>query len=154
MEDELLRLDPSIADHDSIFIAQEREISHFVAAYRARLIPIAEDEQADAAHAWVMLQQCDDQIRRFRQLALHKGSDLKLTYLLERLEQILARIRTLLGIFDAKDEGTTNPWPILVYQHHLHLFLASSFLVLVAAAVDCCSPQSRHCHYWLPSCLQ
>jgi site-specific recombinase len=100
MEDELLRLDPSIADHDSIFIAQEREISQFVAAYRSGINPISEDEQADAAHAWVMLQQCDDQIKRFRQLALHKGSDLKLTYLLERLEQILTRIRKLLGIFD------------------------------------------------------
>ncbi len=38
MEDELLRLDPSIVDHDSNFIAQEREISQFVAAYRSRFI--------------------------------------------------------------------------------------------------------------------
>ena len=120
MEDELLRLDPSIIDHDSDFIAQEREISHFVAAYRAQLLPTAETavpKKADAAHAWVMLQQCADQIKRFRQLALRKGSDLKLTYLLERLEQILARIRTLLGIFDAENSGASQKkWLALFRQ--------------------------------------
>lgn len=105
MEDELLRLDPSIVDQDSNFIAQEREINQLVLAYRSRFIPTAETEQPDAAHAWVLLQRCADQIKRFQQLALDKGSDLKLTYLLERLEQILARIRTLLGIFDEEDEG-------------------------------------------------
>ncbi len=117
MEDELLRLDPSIVDHDSNFIAQEREISQFVAAYRSRFISTTENKQADAAHAWVILQQCADQIKRFRQLALRKGSDLKLTYLLERLEQILARIRTLLGIFDAEDEGASQrKWLALFRQ--------------------------------------
>jgi site-specific recombinase len=117
MEDELLRLDPSIIDHDSDFIAQEREISQFVAAYRSRFNSTTESKQADAAHAWVMLQQCANQIKRFQQLALRKGSDLKLTYLLERLEQILARIRILLGIFDAENEGTSkNKWLALFRQ--------------------------------------
>ena len=41
MEDDLLRLDPSILDHDSNFIAQARELSYFVAAHRKRLHPIA-----------------------------------------------------------------------------------------------------------------
>ncbi len=101
MEDELLRLDPTIADFDSNFIAQEREISRFVAACRSRLIPTVASEEIDASHAWVMLEQCAQQVKRFRQLALSKGSDLQLTYLLERLEQILARIRTLLAILTA-----------------------------------------------------
>ena len=108
MEDELLRLDPTIVDHDSDFIAQEREISQFVAAYRSQFIPTVENQQPDAAHAWVMLQQCANQIKRFRQLALRKGNDLQLTYLLERLEQILARMRMLLGIFDVEDEGNSK----------------------------------------------
>lgn len=112
MEYELLRLDPSIADHDSIFVAQEREISRFVAARRSRLSPseqLAVDcEQTDAAHAWVMLRQTNDQINRFRKLALKKGNDRKLTYLLERLEQVVARIRTLLDILDQDREGTTQ----------------------------------------------
>ncbi len=113
MEDELLRLDPSIVDHDSNFIAQEREISHFVAAYRARLNPVAATpvtgpaktvhDDPDAAHAWVMLEQCAAQVKHFRQLAERKGSDIRLTYLLERLEQILRRICDLLAILDADD---------------------------------------------------
>ncbi|HMR67583.1 MAG TPA: site-specific recombinase [Anaerolineae bacterium] len=120
MEAELLRLDPSIADHDSIFIAQGREITRFVAAYRAHFIPAkeptAKDQPLDAAHAWVMLQQCDDQINRFRQFALRKGSDLKLTYLLERLEKILARIRALLGILDEKDVGAIQTKSLALFR--------------------------------------
>jgi len=108
MEDELLRLDPSIADHDSNFIAQEREISQFVAAYRSQWNPAVEERSADAAHAWVMLQQCEEQIKGFSQLALNKGSHLDLTYLLERLEQTLARIYMLLNIFVPNDKIVDN----------------------------------------------
>lgn len=105
MEAELLRLNPAIVEYDSNFIAQEREISQFVAAYRSRLIPTVEERQTDAAHAWIMLNQCDEQLKGFRQLALSKGNDLKLTYLLERLEQVLTRIQKLLEILDEKKEG-------------------------------------------------
>lgn len=108
MEDELLRLDPSIVDHDSNFIGQEREISQFVAAYRLQLNPTLEGQPADAAHAWVMLQQCENQIKGLRQRALRKGSNLDLTYLLERLEQTLERIRTILGIFDPGEDETVE----------------------------------------------
>ncbi len=117
MRDELLRLDPSIVDHDSIFIAQEREISQFVAAYRSRLNPLVEDKEADASHAWVILQQCAEQIKAFRQLALHKGSDLKLTYLLERIEQNFIRIQDLLDVLDTEDEVTfKTKWVALFRQ--------------------------------------
>lgn len=107
MDEELLRLDPSIAEFDSSFIAQEREISGVVAALRGHLHgdgPLSRD--ADAAHARVMLQQCADQLKRFGQFALNKGSDLNLTYLLERLEQTLARIQSLLDIVTAEDSAT------------------------------------------------
>ena len=104
MDDELLRLDPAIVERDSNFIAQEREINHLVSGYREQFTETVEHEKADAAHAWVMLQQCADQIKNFRQLALNEGSDLNLTYLLERLEQILNRIRILLGIVEEEDK--------------------------------------------------
>lgn len=116
MEEHLLRLDPSLLDFDSIFIAQEREISQFVAAYRTRFDPTAEDGAADAAHAWVMLNQCATQIKRFRQLSLSKGSDLDLTYLLERLEQTLARIRTLLGLFDVEDREVLRTRSLALFR--------------------------------------
>ncbi len=117
MEDELLRLDPSIAAYDSNFIAQERELSLFVTAYRSRFISTIETESADASHAWVMLQQCERQIKKFRQLALNKGSDLKLTYLLERLEQILARIHVLLAIVDEPDQAKFETNCIALFRH-------------------------------------
>ncbi len=103
MEDELLRLDPTIVEYDSNFIALEREVKQFVAACRSQITPTMEAQPADGAHAWIMLRQCEEQIQRFRELALSKGSDLKLTYLLERLEQTLTRISHLLGIFEAQD---------------------------------------------------
>lgn len=115
MEYELLRLDPSIADYDSIFIAQEREISRFVTASRIQQ-PAPDYANADASHAWVMLRQCEAQINRFRELALVKGNDLKLTYLLERLEQILARIRALLGILDKNCEGTPQSKSLALFR--------------------------------------
>jgi site-specific recombinase len=116
MEEELLRLDPSIADHDSNFVAQEREISDFIAAYRSQLHPTAESRAADSSHAHVMLQQCSEQVKKFRQLALHKGSDLRLTYLLERLEQILARINELLGILEAVDRAELETKSLALFR--------------------------------------
>ena len=74
------------------------------------------NSEPDAEHAWVMLQQCNEQVKRFRQLAIREGSDLKLTYLLERLEQILARIRALLGILDADDPSVREADSLALFR--------------------------------------
>ena len=116
MEDELLRLDPSIMERDSNLIAQEREISQFVAAYRSRFDPTLKDREADAAHAWIMLKQCAEQVKGFQRRALSIGSDLKLTYLLERLDQTLSRIRDLLGILDADDAVTFRTRSLALFR--------------------------------------
>lgn len=108
MEDELLRLDPTLAEHNSCFIALKREIAKFVTAYRSKFDPAVKEQQTEAAHAQILLKQCFEQLQEFRQRALSIGNDLKLTYLLERLEQTLSRIRDLLDILDQEDLITTR----------------------------------------------
>lgn len=104
INDELLRLDPSTLDRESNLIAQERELDLLIAKFREQPNEDSEQEKIDVSHAWVMLEQCSEQIRIFHQLSLNKGSDLKLTYLLERLEQILTRVRKLLSILEADEQ--------------------------------------------------
>jgi len=102
LEPELLRLDPRIAERDSAFVAQQRELAAFIQAYRAW----AEDpsrEFQDDRHARVLLDQCSEQIASLRRRAVTRGSSISLTHLLERLDQTLARIRRLLNVLDPAD---------------------------------------------------
>ncbi|WP_038051388.1 site-specific recombinase [Thioalkalivibrio sp. ALJ1] len=99
LEPELLRLDPSIAERNSAFVAQEREISAYVRDYRLWL----EDpdyERVDDRHARVLLEQCKEQIDRLRRRAITHGNSLSLTHLMERLDQTLARIHKLLDLLE------------------------------------------------------
>ncbi len=153
MEDELLRLDSTIADFDSNFIAQEREISRFVTACRSRLIPTVASEEIDASHAWVMLEQCSQQVKRFRQLALSKGSDLQLTYLLERLEQIMARIRTLLAILTADNPPEIQTRSLALFrqlvrqqsdEHSVNSLLRQTSYLLAKSVTNQASETGEH----------
>jgi site-specific recombinase len=102
LEPELLRLDPRIAERDSAFVAQQRELAAFIQAYR----DWAEDpsrEFQDDRHARVLLDQCSEQIATLRRRAVTRGSSISLTHLLERLDQTLARILRLLNILDPSD---------------------------------------------------
>jgi site-specific recombinase len=99
LEPELLRLDPRIAERDSAFVAQQRELAGFVQAYRAWTEDPARDF-VDDRHARVLLDQCSEQIARLRRRAVTRGSSISLTHLLERLDQTLERIRRLLHVLD------------------------------------------------------
>ncbi len=102
LEPELLRLDPEIAERDSAFVAQQRELAAFVAAYR----DWAEDPAKpfhDDRHARVLLEQCSEQIAHLRKRAVTRGSSISLTHLLERLDQTLDRIWRLLHVLDPGD---------------------------------------------------
>ena len=104
MEGEFLRIDPAIASRDSCLIAQEREINLFVQSARAALHGPLPFPAFDVRHAWVLLEQTDAQIQSFRQLSVRRGSSFELTYLLERMEQTLHRVRDLLFILATPDE--------------------------------------------------
>lgn len=115
MESELLRLEPAIAGIDSSFIAQQREIAKFIQAYRHALNQGRSWTASDISRAWVLLDQTEAQVDHFRELAVTKGSSFRLTYLLERIDQTLERVRELLYILSEKN-------PEQVHTHGLSLF--------------------------------
>ncbi|WP_017941319.1 MULTISPECIES: site-specific recombinase [unclassified Thioalkalivibrio] len=115
LEPELLRLDPSIAERNSAFVAQEREISAYVRDYRAAL----EDpnrERMDDRHARVLLEQCSEQIAHLRRLAITHGNSLSLTHLLERLDQTLRRIHKLLDLLEPDAKRDTRKASVGVFR--------------------------------------
>ncbi|WP_018167880.1 site-specific recombinase [Thioalkalivibrio sp. ALMg9] len=115
LEPELLRLDPSIAEHNSAFVAQEREISAYVRDYRAALED-PDHERMDDRHARVLLEQCSEQIARLRQLAITHGNSLSLTHLLERLDQTLGRIHKLLDLLEPDADRDTRAASVGVFR--------------------------------------
>ncbi|MFO7953938.1 site-specific recombinase [Thioalkalivibrio sp.] len=115
LEPELLRLDPSIAERNSAFVAQEREISAYVLDYRTAL----EDpnhERMDDRHARVLLEQCGEQIARLRRQAIAHGNSLSLTHLLERLDQTLQRIHKLLDLLEPDPGRDTRAAAVGVFR--------------------------------------
>ncbi|MGM0552419.1 MAG: site-specific recombinase [Pseudomonadota bacterium] len=104
LEPELLRLDPSLAERNSAFVAQQRELAAYIEQYRTWLQdPGSTDAEPDDRHARVLLEQCGEQIAGLRKRAVTHGSSVSLTHLLERLDQTLARIHQLLDLLGAGD---------------------------------------------------
>ncbi|HDP88626.1 MAG TPA: recombinase [Thioalkalivibrio sp.] len=99
LEPELLRLDPRICERNSAFVAQQRELAAYVREYMEWTQdsdrPFHDDE-----HARVLLAQVAEQIALFRKRAVKRGTSIGLTYLLERLDQTLERIESLLDLLD------------------------------------------------------
>ncbi|HUH00013.1 MAG TPA: site-specific recombinase [Gammaproteobacteria bacterium] len=106
LEPELFRLDPRVAELDSAFVAQQREMTEFIRAYHEWLLE-PDGEYHDDKHLWVLLEQCTEQVEHFRSRAVKLGTSVSQTFLLERLEQTLERIGALLRILDrsAAEEG-------------------------------------------------
>lgn len=94
LEPDLIRLDNSLLDADSPFVALKREVSYWVEAKRSALA-------YDDAHLHVMLDQCRKQVERLRRrgTGAGAGSSLNVAHLLERLDQTLARLTMLMAIF-------------------------------------------------------
>ncbi|MEE4249305.1 MAG: hypothetical protein V2I38_01845, partial [Alcanivoracaceae bacterium] len=90
LEPDLVRLEPRMQSRESAFVGLQRELSSFVRDYEAWL----EGDHSrwhDASHARVMLDQCATEVAAFRRRAVTHGTSISLTYLLESLEQTLAR---------------------------------------------------------------
>lgn len=99
LESDLVRLDPKVLDRQSPFSALQREMAAFVADYQAFLAG-QRDEYHDDAHLRVLLDQSVSALVQYRKRSLAAGASIGLTYLLERLEQTLARIATILDVVD------------------------------------------------------
>ena len=115
LEPELLRLDPRIAARDSAFVAQQREMTEFVRAYQEWLLD-PERPFHDDKHLLILLDQCEEQVERFRARAVTRGTSVSQTYLLERLEQTIARIRSLLAILDPAAAGQTDALAVQLFK--------------------------------------
>lgn len=91
---ELTRLHPELLEHESPFIALAAELQRFAEAYRRALA----DPQAaweDERQVLVLLDQCREVLRRIRRTAATRGTSLRLTFILRRAWQSLARIASL-----------------------------------------------------------
>lgn len=94
LEPELIRLAPRLLEADSAFVALQREVGSLVDHTRR------EDTPYDTAHLEVMFDQCKTQVDylRRRGTGAGSGSSVKVSHLLERLQQTLGRLKLLIDI--------------------------------------------------------
>lgn len=102
LDNELLRIEPSLDRLESPFLAQNAEFMPlYLNALEAGVLP-----EADAAcHLPVLLEQCEQVIGRVRRRARDNGTSIHLTYLLARLDQLLARLRLILDVLFESPHG-------------------------------------------------
>ncbi len=103
LEPELVRLHPGMEEHDSPFVALAVETHQLAAAYRSYLIG-GESPVEDERQLHVMIAQCRAIIVNIRRRAATVGTSLSVTYLLQRLEQSLHRLESLVHILSARHE--------------------------------------------------
>ncbi|WP_133543330.1 site-specific recombinase [Mesocricetibacter intestinalis] len=92
LEPELIRLEPTILNADSPFVALNQEIMKLIEAQH-------KGKEFDDAHLQVMYQQSCEQVERLQKRGAIAGSSLHVAHLLERLKQTLTRLELLLQIF-------------------------------------------------------
>lgn len=97
LEPELIRVDPSLEEHKSPFLAQNEELLAFLDHYRVSWDD-GKEITAEQKHLEVMLDQCAEVVQRIRKRAAKIGTSFTLTFKLERLRQHLERIGVLLDL--------------------------------------------------------
>lgn len=97
LEEEMLRLEPSLEKFASPFLSQNTEALAYLEAYDLWFADGSRLEH-DEKHWMVMLHQCRGVAANIRKRAARSGTSFSLTFLLVRLEQNIARAEALLGI--------------------------------------------------------
>lgn len=97
LDPELVRIDPTLEEHESPFLAQNAELVNYLTHYREWWRD-GSAQVEDERHLAVMLDQCEDVVMRIRRRAAKLGTSLSLTFKLERLHQHLERIAALLEV--------------------------------------------------------
>lgn len=87
LEPELLRNHPELEQHTSPFIAQQEELAAFFG-----------QNTGEIDHILVMLDQCRAIVSKIRRNSVQTGTSIRLTNLLQRMSQQIARLETLLHI--------------------------------------------------------
>ncbi|WP_226389276.1 site-specific recombinase [Penaeicola halotolerans] len=104
LEPEMIEKLPELEEMESPFLSQNREIIDYVEHITKNEIDRTSDH-ADYKHILVMLTQCEEYIQHIRKNRNKFGASLALTYLLQRLNQNIVRLRRLMElVVDTKDE--------------------------------------------------
>ena len=104
VDSELMRAAPDFDENSPRFIALSAEALDFVNAFRKHI----NDEQPrrdDGSQLLVMVDQCQETLKRIRKRALTVGTSLHLSYILTRSEQSLERLRELVAILISADRN-------------------------------------------------
>lgn len=116
---ELIYAEPKLTEYESPFIAQNREIIHFIQEFNT---PIQKQNEVgvfpppDTAQAFVMIEQCQDIVANIRRATKRIGVSLNLTYLLTVLEQSLDRLEVLLQLVDHQTHTQATAAKELLYD--------------------------------------
>lgn len=102
-----IRLDKTLLNRDSAFIALQRSLSSYVGAIQEETISI-EKISIDFKHIQVLLEQCHEQVNLLKKRSIRKGISVDLTYQLERLGEIVERLEQILELikhFDTEESA-------------------------------------------------
>ena len=116
MEPELLKIDRALETYESPFVTQNEELLAYIDAYpRAWRKP--EVQINDDKHLLVLLDQCIAVIERMRKRAAREGTSVRLTYHLQRLQQLILRCEQILDILDQlmQDPDGEKAMPAIVH---------------------------------------
>lgn len=97
LEDEMLRIEPTLEKFASPFLAQNVETLAYLDAYDRRLVDAAATV-IDEKHLMVLLLQCRSVASGIRRRAGRSGTSFYLTFLLVRLDQNIARAESLIDL--------------------------------------------------------
>lgn len=86
----LVRYLPALAKHESPFVTQAEEVREFIDGE-----PGDEARELAGRHMLVLMEQCLDYVERVRHRSREAGVDVRLVFLLQRIEQLVARLRVL-----------------------------------------------------------
>ncbi|WP_265410875.1 site-specific recombinase [Actinobacillus pleuropneumoniae] len=92
LEPELIRLDPTLLDADSPFVALQKEVFQWLEARH-------QNQYYDDSHLQVMFSQSRELVDRLQKKGSTAGSSLGVAHLLERLSQTLDRLSMLMELF-------------------------------------------------------
>jgi site-specific recombinase len=108
LEPRLIHAYSEIEEVDSPFLMQNIEVNQYLDDY-GRYLDNPNAQPEDAKQVLVMLDQCEDVVRRIRKNALSCGTSIALTYMLVALTQSIDRLQKLLFLVDVSGELPSAP---------------------------------------------
>jgi len=146
LDRELLRAEPALERFESPFLAQNAELLPLLTAIEADNLP----DPNDLKHLLVLLDQCAEVLQRVRRKAKEAGISLRLTYLLARLDQLVARMGQLLDFIAAEDRARAAVGLLKTLvtgektRNRLRRFISENLGLLARNITDHASRQGEH----------